>query len=65
VINYFKKLSYWLKNEEADENEHVSKSRTFSVSSMCTPYTTRKSRRLSEHPTGDSLRSDEGVASDK
>jgi len=64
VISYFKKLSYWLKNEDADENEQVNRSRTFSASSMCTPYTTRKSRRLSEHPTGDSLRTEEGGASE-
>ena len=58
LITHFKKLSTWLKHESAAENATPRKSRTFSVSSSQTPYTVKKSRRLSEQPSGASLRSE-------
>ena len=63
VINHCKKLSYWLKTEDDGQIGNPSRSRTFSVSSMCTPYTVKKSRRLSEQPSGASLKSNDGDAS--
>ena len=58
LITHFKKLSKWLKNEGAGEYAPLGRSRTFSVSSGQTPYTVKKSRRLSEQPSGASLRSE-------
>ena len=64
LITHFKKLSKWLKNEGAGENATSGRSRTFSVSSTQTPYTVKKSRRLSEQPSGASLRSEGTEAHD-
>ena len=64
LITHFKKLSSWLKNEAAGENATPGRSRTFSVSSCQTPYTVKKSRRLSEQPSGGSLRSEGTEAHD-
>ena len=59
MITHFKKLSRWLKHEGDNETTSVSRSRAFSVSSIQTPYTVKKARRLSEQPSGASLRSEE------
>ena len=57
-ITHFKKLSKWLKKEGDGEKASLGRSRTFSVSSCHTPYTVKNSRRLSEQPSGASLRSE-------
>ena len=59
IITHCKKLSRWLQNEEDGENPRLGTSRTFSVSSELTPYTVKKTRRLSEQPSGASLMSQE------
>ena len=64
LIMHFKKLSTWLNNESAAENATPRISRTCSVSSSQTPYTVKKSRRLSEQPSGASLRSEGTEAND-
>ena len=64
LIAHFKKLSKLLKNEAAGENATPGRSRTFSVASRHTPYTVKKSRRLSEQPSGASLRSEGTEAHD-
>ena len=58
LSTHFKKLSKWLKSEGDGENASLGRSRTFSVSSCHTPYTVKKTRRLSQQPSGASLRSE-------
>ena len=64
LITHFKKLASWLKNEAADEFATPGRPRMFSVSSCQTPYTVQKPRRLSELPSGASLRSEGTEAHD-
>ena len=64
LIKHFKKLSQRLKKEGDDDNASLGISRTFPVPSCQTPYTVNKSRRLSEQPSGASLRSEGTEAHD-
>ena len=55
LIIHLKKLSWILKSNHA--GSMAGTSHTFSASSACTPYAAKKTRRLSEQPTGQSLKS--------